>query len=84
MLNLLGFLSTKDIKTPDLLTKKNLFTFVYKTRDMQTFYGKIQIKNGGQPFDVQVQASSPSAATKIVEAQYGKENIIWKRHMASK
>lgn len=51
---------------------------------MQTFYGKIQIKNGGQPFDVQVQASSPSAATKIVEAQYGKENIIWKRHMASK
>lgn len=51
---------------------------------MQTYYGKIQIKNAGQPIDVQCQASSPSSATKIIEAQYGANNIIWKKHMASK
>ncbi len=50
---------------------------------MQTFYGKIKVKNAGQPIEVQTTASSPSAATKIIEAQYGKSNIIWVKHMAS-
>ena len=51
---------------------------------MQTFYGKIKIKNGGgQPIEVQTTASSPSAATKIIEAQYGQNNIVWMKHMAS-
>lgn len=56
---------------------------MYKLNFMQTFYGKIKIKNAGHPIDVQVQASSPSAATKIIEAQYGANNIIWTKHMAS-
>jgi hypothetical protein len=52
---------------------------------MQTYYGKIKLKKngGGQPFGVQTSASSPSAATKIIEAQYGRENIVWMRQMAS-
>ena len=50
---------------------------------MQTFYGRIKIKKAGQPIEVQTSASSPQAATQIIEAQYGKENIVWMKHMAS-
>ena len=50
----------------------------------QTYYGRIRIKNAGHPIEVEIQASSPSAATKIIEAQYGASNITWVQHMASR
>jgi hypothetical protein len=50
---------------------------------MKTYYGKIKMKAGGQQIPVSTVASSPQAATKIIEAQYGKANFIWTKHMAS-
>jgi len=50
---------------------------------MQTFYGKIKIKEKGQQFEVEAKASSPQAAKGIIEAQYGKDKIVWMKHMAS-
>jgi hypothetical protein len=50
---------------------------------MQTFRGKIRLKSGGHPIDVQVQATSPQAATKIIEAQYAGQIQSWAKHMAS-
>ena len=50
---------------------------------MQTFTGKIRLKSGGHPITVQITASSPSAATKAIEAQYAGQISAWVQHMAS-
>jgi hypothetical protein len=50
---------------------------------MQTFRGKIRLISGGHPIDVQVQATSPQAAKKIIEAQYAGQIQSWAKQMAS-
>ena len=52
--------------------------------EMQNFTGKIRLKSGGHPIDVQINATSPQAATKAIEAQYAGQIQSWVKHMASK
>lgn len=49
----------------------------------QTFHGKIWLKSGGHPINVTTSATSPSAASKIIKAQYGSSFKQWAKHMAS-
>ena len=50
---------------------------------MQTFYGKINLSSGGQAIRVTVDATSPSAAKKAIEAQYAGQISSWARQMSS-
>ncbi|MFD0837105.1 hypothetical protein ACFQ0I_15105 [Mariniflexile aquimaris] len=47
----------------------------------QSYSGAILLKTGGHYVKVRCDATSPSAATKIIEAQYDVKS--WARHMAS-
>jgi len=49
----------------------------------QTYNGKIWLKSGGHPNNVTTSATSPSAAAKIIKAQYGPNFKQWAKHMAS-
>ena len=49
----------------------------------QTNTGAIRLKSGGHQITVQCIATSPSAATKSIEAQYSGQLKQWYRHMAS-
>ena len=50
---------------------------------MKTYIGKIRLISGGHPITVQIAATSPSAATKAIEAQYAGQIASWVQHMAS-
>lgn len=47
----------------------------------QFYSGAIRLKSGGHFVNVSCDATSPSAAKKIIEAQYDVKS--WARHMAS-
>ena len=47
------------------------------------FSGAIKLKSGGHQISVQVEASSPSAAKKAIEAQYSGHIKKWHKQMTS-
>ena len=47
----------------------------------QTYKGAVYLKSGGHFVSVSCDATSPSAAKRIIEAQYDVKS--WARHMAS-
>ena len=47
------------------------------------FSGRIRLKSGGLQISVSVEASSNSAAKKIIEAQYVGQIKSWDRQMSS-
>ncbi len=51
---------------------------------MKTYYGKIRLISGGHPIDVEIEASSPAAAKKAIEAQFAGQIKQWVQHMASR
>lgn len=50
---------------------------------MKTYYGKIRLTSGGHPIDVEIEASSPVAAKKAIEAQFAGQIKQWVKQMAS-
>jgi hypothetical protein len=49
---------------------------------MRTYYGKIRLKTGGYPINVEVDATSNSAAKKAIEAQYAGQIQSWAKQMS--
>ena len=47
------------------------------------FSGRIRLKSGGHQIGVSVEATSPSAAKKIIEAQFTGQLKSWDRQMTS-
>ncbi|RAR73717.1 hypothetical protein [Flavobacterium aciduliphilum] len=50
---------------------------------MAKYYGKIRLKSGGHPINVSVEASTNSAATKAIEAQYAGQIQSWAKQMST-
>lgn len=48
------------------------------------YYGRVNLVKGGFPLDVQVQATSPSAASNIIRGQFGSSFKSFNKQMASK
>ena len=54
----------------------------YSLTNLKKYTGKIRLKSGGQPAEVYCDATSPSMAKKIIEAQFDVKS--WYRQMTTK
>ncbi len=50
---------------------------------MNKYYGKIRLNSGGHPINVSIEATSNSAATKAIDAQYAGQIQSWAKQMST-
>jgi hypothetical protein len=62
--------------------KEKLTEISQSQTNLKKFSGKIRLKSGGQPAEVYCDATSPSMAKKIIQAQFDVKS--WVRQMTSK